>query len=153
MEQFSISIKCECNFCNDWMAFASWYSISKRIPGCVVTLQLNLNKPIFRWANRVGVRTSKKVLGSFVIEPTVIAVRDFDGCLDIVSSKSDIQKTFVDYKEGCGNFNLLKWIDTEKVPFNKAIMRFGTYDLTVNEMAVLNVWEKCHHVYQVAGVA
>jgi hypothetical protein len=153
MEQLSISIKCNSNFCHDWMAFASWYSINKKIPNCSIYLQLNLDKPIFRWANRVGVKISKKAIGNFVIDPTVMAVRDFDGCFDIVSSKSDIQKVFVDYKDGCGNFNLSKWIHTNDVPFYKAIMKFGTYNLTVNEIAILNIWEKCHHIYQVTGVA
>lgn len=153
MEQvdFSIGIKCECNFCHDWMAFASWYSIRKKIPNCTILLELNLDKPLFRWANRVGVKISKKRVAKFTIDSTTMAVRDFYGNMEISSSKSDVQTTFVDYKEGCGNFNLAKWINTEQLPFYKALSRFGTSNLTVNEVAILNIWEKCHHLYQFAG--
>lgn len=148
-----ITICCDCNFCHEWMAFASYYSIKKRIPDCEVSLQLRLTKPIFRWADRLRVKIIKNSSSSFKIPPTVMAVRDFSGDLKISSSKSNIQTTFVDYSEGCGNFVVDKWINTSKVPFFKATRRFGDSNLTINEMAILTVWEQCHHVYQSAGGA
>jgi hypothetical protein len=153
LKGFTVAIKCECNPCHEWMAFASWYSIKKRIPDYNVLLELNLTKPLFRWANRLGVRISKKCNADFKIEPTVIAARDFYGNMEISSSKSNNQTTFVDYKDGCGNFVVDEWINNSKVPFFRAVRRFGNGNLTVNEMAILTVWEQCHHVYLSAGGA
>lgn len=150
-KDLSISICCNCNPCHDWMAFASWYSIKKHLPDTKVFLELNLNQPIFRWANKLGVRISRKTESILKIQPTVMAVRDFDGNLNISSSKSNIQSTFIDYSEGCGNFVADKWIHTSKIPFFKAIKKFGNLNLTVNEVAVLTIWEKCHYLYLSAG--
>lgn len=154
MEQsdLSIAIKCECNPCHDWMAFASWYSIKKRLPDSPVFLELRLDKPIFRWANRFGIKILRKTSCTLTIDSSVMAVRDFNGSFEIASSKSDDQSTFVNYRDGCGNFNLSEWINKEQDPFYRALLRFGTYNLTVNEMAILTFWEQCHHVYQSAGV-
>lgn len=148
-----ITISCDCNQCHNWMAFASWYSIKKIIPDCEISLKLNLNKPLFRWTNIFGVRVSKNSSFQLEIPPTVMAVRDFDGNFNISSSKSNTQTTFVDYADGCGFFVVDKWINSKDVPFFKAIRRFGNSNLTVNEMAILTIWEKCHHVYLSAGGA
>lgn len=149
----SIAIQCECNPCCDWMAFASWYSIKKMIPECVVSIETSLKLPIFKWANKFGVKILKSSGAEFKIPATVMAVRDFSGDFRISSSKSNDQTAFVDYKDGCGNFVVDEWINTSKVPFDHAFRRFGAYNnLTVNEMAVLNFWEKCHLLYQSAGV-
>jgi hypothetical protein len=59
----------------------------------------------------------------------------------------------VDYSFGCGNFVVDEWINKSKVPFYKALRRFATNNLTVNEMAILTFWEQCHHVYLSAGGA
>jgi len=148
-----ITICCDCNFCHEWMAFASYYSIKKYLPDCEVSLQVNLNKPIFRWANRLGVKIFKNNSFPFKINPTIMAVRDFYGDLTISPAKSSTQTTFVDYSEGCGNFVVNNWINTSKVPFFKALRRFGNEKLTVNEVAILTIWEKCHYVYLSAGGA
>jgi len=150
-DNLKIAIRCECKPCHEWMAFASWYSLKKRAPDWEVLLEMNLTKPLFRWASRLGVKIVKDALVNLKIDPTVIAVRDFQGSLDIASSKSGMQSMFVDYKYGCGNFVVEEWIDKAVVPFQKALKRFGTSNLTVNEMAVLAVWEQCHNVYLYAG--
>jgi hypothetical protein len=133
------------------MAFASWYSLRKRLPDWEVVLELNLDKPLFQWASRLGVKISKQAGSEIKIGPTVVAVRDFEGNFDIASSKSSIQSMLVDYSEGCGNFVLKEWIDRSDIPFYRALKRFGTSRLTVNEMAVLNLWEQCNNVYLHAG--
>jgi hypothetical protein len=150
-KDLKITISCECNQCHDWMAFASWYSIKKQIPDCEVSLKLNLIKPIFRWANIFGIRVSKNSSSEFQIPPTVMAVRDFYGDLNISSSKSNEQTTFVDYAAGCGFFVVDKWLNSNDVPFFRALRRFGSGNLTVNEMAILTLWEKCHYVHLSAG--
>lgn len=134
------------------MSFASWYSIRKRLPDCSVTLEVKLSQPMFGWANRAGIRIARKSEAEFKIDPTVMAVRDFKGDLSISSAKSNIQTCFVDYSSDCGNFVVDEWIHKVEVPFQKAFRRFGSYrDLTVNEVAVLEFWEKCHQAYRIMG--
>ena len=137
---------------HDWMAFASWYSINKRLPDCTVEIECRLTVPIFGWARRVDVRISRESDDLFKVGPTVMALRDFDGDLTVSSSKEDTQTTFVDYSEGCGDFVVDNWINRTDVPFVGALKRFGSKNkLTVNEFAILDFWEKCHHVYRSIG--
>ncbi len=144
-------IECKSIQCHDWMAFASWYSIKKRIPDALVSVHVVLDKPLFKWANRVGVKASRIREDGIVLPPTVAAARDFDGSLEISPSKSDRQTCLVDYNEGCGNFVTSEWINKTDIPFEKAVRRFRTQNVTVNEMAILTLWESCHHAYQSVG--
>lgn len=147
----SVAIRCECLPCYDWMAFASWYSFRKWLPDCSVHIELNLDKPLFRWANRLGVKITKEADTQISIPATVMILREFTGDTNIVSSKSDTQASFVDYSYGCGNFVVDKWINSTSVPFFRALKRFGTGNLTVNEMAILSAWERCGQIYQSVG--
>lgn len=149
---FSVAIVCECVPSHDWMAFASWYSIKKRIPDCVVMLETKLSAPMFGWSHRAGVRITRNSDALFKIGPTVMAVRDFSGDLTISRAKSSDYTCFVDYYDGCGDFVVNEWIHRGEVPFQKALRRFGSYrDLTANEVAILDFWDKCHHVYRIMG--
>lgn len=145
----NIAIVCECHPCHDWMAFACWYSLNKRLPDSKVSLECR-HCHLFAWARRIGIPVKPSGNG-FRIAPTVVAVRDFEGDTSVSSSKSDNQTCLVDYSEGCGNFVVSEWINNSKVPFFNAAKRFGTGSLTVNEMAILNVWEQCHNLYLHAG--
>jgi hypothetical protein len=155
----AIIIECEVLECHHWMAFASWYSIQKNMSEATVFLTLNKTnfKSLFGWASRCGVRIFKnqfKIEKPFIkkISPSVMAVREFNGeDLNISSSKTDITTTFVDYKFGCGNFVLDKWINSKESPFEKALKRFSTYDINVNELAILNIWEQCFISYRALG--
>lgn len=144
-------IECKSTQCHDWMAFASWYSIKKRIPDAIVSVHVVLDKPLFKWANRVGVKASRISEGGICLPPTVVAIRDFDGSLEISSSKSDHQTCLVDCEVGCGNFVASEWINKTDIPFEKAARRFRTQNMTVNEVAILSFWESCHNVYQSVG--
>jgi hypothetical protein len=134
------------------MSFASWYSIKKRLPDCPVILEVKLSASMFGWANRANVRITRKSDALFKIRPTVMSVRDFVGDLAVSRAKSSDQTCFVDYAEGCGDFVVDEWIHRDEVPFQKALRRFGSYrDLTVNEVAILEFWDKCHQVYRTMG--
>ena len=85
------------------------------------------------------------------ILPTTMMLREFTGNTEPASSKSDIQSSFIDYSDGCGNFILDKWINNNQVPFRRALRRFGTPNLTVNEVAILNFWERCGGIYKSVG--
>lgn len=132
------------------MAFACWYSIRKFIPNCTVSVEVSLDKPLFRWASILGLL--RRGLGTHRISPTVIAVRDFSGDWSVSSSKSDSMTCLVDYSEGCGNFTVDKWINSRHAPFDRSFRRFATSEMTANEAAVLKVWEKCYDLYRSVGV-
>jgi len=132
------------------MAFASWYSFRKALPDCRVVVSVDLDKPLFRWASVFGALVHRRE-ADFRFPPTVLAVRDFEGDWGVSSSKSDEQKFLVDYSGGCGNFVVDKWINTNDVPFGGALKRFGTSNMTVNEVAVLKFWERCNDLYRSVG--
>ena len=116
------------------------------------------DKQLFGWASKCKVpfyskknkiEINKKNVK--IIQPTVMAVRFFDNDLSIVSSKSEIMKTLVDYKFGCGSFELNKWINVKNNPFQNCIKRFYIDDITCNELAILNLWQRCYYVYTNLG--
>lgn len=150
-------VECEPNFCNNWMAFVSWYSIHKNISDAQVFLAVPFMDLFYNWSNNVGVRIFRKQFNIErpvikIIRPSVMAVREFSGDLDIVSSKTDISSCLVDYKYGCGKFTLDKWANLMQVPFDDALKRFSTIDLTTNEFAILNIWEQASFAYkQIVG--
>jgi len=146
-----ISIACRCVPCHDWMAFASWYSFRKAVPDCKVFIDVGLDRPLFRWASVFG-SLGRPKSPDFRFAPTVLAAREFEGDWGVASSKSSDQRFLVDYSEGCGDFVVEEWINSNQVPFHGAFKRFGTPDMTVNETAVLRLWEKCNDLYRSVGV-
>lgn len=154
----AIIIECDIVECHHWMSFASWYSIQKNISDASVFLTLNGTnyKRLFGWASRCGVRVFRnqfKIEKPIIkkISPSVMAVRGLTENLNISSSKTDIMSTFIDYKFGCGNFVLDNWINNKESPFEKALKRFSTYELNVNELAILGMWEQCYISYRALG--
>ena len=152
-----IIIECEPSFHDNWMSFASWYSIQKKISDAQVLLTTNFMGNFFGWANRCNVKIYRyqfKIERPIIkrIKPSVMAVREFSDSLDIVSSKTDIPGTFVDYRFGCGNFDLGAWTNSKKPPFDNALKNFSTINLTINEYAILDTWEQCCSAYkQIVG--
>lgn len=146
----ALVIECKCIPCHDWMAFASWYSIKKVLPDLDIRIDVNIDRPIFRWSRVLPVPEDKRDIMR-VLSPTVMAVRDFEGDWSISSSKSNSQTCFVDYSDGCGNFVVGEWINSDRVPFHRALKRFGTANMTVNEVAILKLWEKCNDLYRFVG--
>ena len=156
-KDLAIIIECDVTKCHHWMAFASWYSIQKKISDSQVYLILkNYNsKGLFGWTSRCGVRIFRNQFKIDrpivkVIQPSIMAIRELIN-LEIASSKSDVMATFVDYKFGCGSFVLDNWINKSEVPFENALKKFSTYDLNVNELAILNLWEQCDISYKALG--
>ncbi len=113
---------------------------------------VDLDRPIFRWVPILSSRFRGEKDGDFVVPPTVMAVRDFQDDWSVSSSKSDRQTCLVDYSSGCGNFVVDKWINKSQHPFHNATRRFGTSAMTVNEVAVLKMWERCEAVHRATGV-
>jgi hypothetical protein len=144
------------------MSFASWYSIFKNIPDAAVAVCLIRGKPVvdsFIWPYKckvsffqckedadpfecVNFGERKKIS----LNSSVVAVRSYEGNLDISSTKSDELTTFVDYSEGCGNFVMSEWINRLDAPFGKTVM-LKNDNMTANEIAVFKLWERMHSFY------
>lgn len=152
-ERQRIVIECKCMPCHDWMAFAAWYSFRKMMPEIEVCVDVTLDKPLFRWLHIFSSKRKDSPLHrDIVFPPTVMAVRDFAGDWDVSPCNSNFQTCLVDYSEGFGNFVVAEWINKDQHPFHRALRRFGTANMTVNEVAVLKIWERCEVLYRSAGV-
>ena len=112
---------------------------------------VDIERPIFRWVYRLSSVSKVPREGDLVLSPTVVAVRDFIGDWSVSSAVDTKQTCFVDYSSGCGNFRAEDWINKNQHPFHKATLKFGTSRLTVNELAVLKLWENCESLYRAAG--
>jgi hypothetical protein len=164
-DNLSIIIACEHLLHHNWMSFASWYSISKKLPDAHVTIGLIRGCPkveLFSWPGRYGVQLiqhQKKVspldlLDSsrkkICISPSVMALRDYnENFLGPVEAKSQELTTFVDYFTGCGSFVMSEWINKLMSPFDGAVRAFAASDMTANEIAVLKVWDRIASLHAV----
>lgn len=149
-----IVISCDETKCHDWMAFAAWYSINKNLPDAEVTLVVNRGPTVyFNWANKCQVpiirknKATKLVCNDLVLPPYIAAVRNEEE-IGPISSKSNNYATIVNYEEGCGSFVTSDWINRNDVPFRKAMKRFTTETMTVNEVAILSLWDRLDSVYK-----
>jgi hypothetical protein len=164
-EGLDILIKCESTYLQNWMVFACWYSISVNLPdanvviGCDRSLQSRI---LFEWPNRcsvnffqcnddsdfVSIAFGRKFISSktpIILPPHTMAVREYDqDNIGPIDAKSNERATFVHYHEGCGKFVASEWIDRFVMPFEGAIRRFGSDGLSINEIAILRLWERMH---------
>lgn len=132
------------------MGFASWYSFRKALPDAEVWVEVELDKPLFRWAHVLNA-LGRRHEADLRFPPSVVVARDFDGDWCASPAKSNDHGSLVDYSGGCGKFVVDKWINNGRVPFHGAIGRFGTPEMTANEAAVLRLWERCDDVYRAVG--
>lgn len=138
---------------------ASWYSIRKNLPDASVKIACYRSAPkvqLFDWTRRFQVDFSfhKEELETpkdgIIIPSTTMAIRSWDQKhIGPVDSKSDIYATFVDCELGCGKFVAASWIDKSSNPFHRAMKRYSTDELTVNELCILKLWEKVAPLDQV----
>lgn len=148
----TIGIDCEYRRHHHWMAFASWYSISKNLPDAKVSIfcERGIDKyHLFNWTHKISVPFSfnkKKV--DLIIPPSVMAIRHYiPENLGPYNVKSEEFSTFVDYREGVGRFKLDRWIDNMRSPFYRKLSVLHNSDMTVNELKVLNLWENLFSIY------
>jgi len=157
-------IMCDQSAVHDWMSFASWYSISKNLPDAEVVVAVRRTAvggtPMnaFCWPNKCGIRKVqyKKTLPKFdgeILEilPSVMAVRTYGENVGPSPAKSSEQTTLVDYSDGCGSFVAKEWIDKVLLPFPRATIRWATDKMSVNETALLELWQKCGPLYEALG--
>tara|TARA_Y100000034_G_scaffold40932_1_gene50381 strand:- start:1912 stop:2457 length:546 start_codon:yes stop_codon:yes gene_type:complete len=169
-KNLSIFINCQYTPEHDWMAYASWYSISKNIPDAEVGLlveKTGITRYLFGWTYQCRVcrvAPPEFTAPTLFIDADVMAVRPLDDVwltkLDDVTTlkldnfyglcseaKSSDVTTFVTYKGGCGNFVLPEWIDKERCPFAYAQDFLGSD--TSNEQKVFDLWMRANLTYSV----
>ena len=159
----TVLISCNYDPHEDWMVFASWYSIFKNLPDAAIKiacLRANPFSEFFNWTTRCqvpfiqysekdkNVKELFQIEDALVIKPDVMAVWHYDAmAVGPASSKSDENSTFVSYLDGCGKFVLGEWINTmRKSPFSMTSKLYAD-DLTLNEYRILKLWEKCTITY------
>jgi hypothetical protein len=157
-KDLAIIINCDSTPSHGWMSFASFYSIYKKMSDAQVFIKLDSMNIFFSWAPTLGVKLYRKQFkidrpNIKIIRPSVMAVREISDNLDIVSSKTNLPGCFVDYRYGCGNFNLEKWSNSTKAPFENPFKNFSTIDITVNEYAILDLWQQSFSLYRQLGGA
>lgn len=150
----SVIIDCPGNSADNWMAYACWYSISKNLPEAIPIIRYNRSKlatSMFTWAYRCKVLIRPDIDEAYaggqflmkVVPVWTIAVRMYDkencGPVDV---KSVDATTFVSYGNECGKFIVSQWINRMESPLHNAIQRFSSLDMTVNEIKVLEWWQK-----------
>ena len=155
-EGLSIVIDCEYIPLHNWMAFASWYSISKNLPDAKVTIACKRTMPIqevFVWPKKCNINFfmhngNMQYNDILKIKPSVMAIRSYDeNCIGPIDVKSNDLTTFVDYSNGVGMFVIATWIDSSRPPFDNAVTRFGSDDMTINELKILQVWQQLFGLY------
>jgi hypothetical protein len=169
-DNLQVIITAEYNYFNDWMAFASWYSLSKNVPDAAVTVACKppdvIKKQVFSWPKKCGVPFvfTDEPQGkepALVMPCGIMAIREFDQSTvdyfnvhpwakpenEICSQpQEDRFLPFVDPRGGFGNFVVSDWIDTLECPFPWAD-RFMTHSAGANEVRILKLWKQLAQVY------
>jgi hypothetical protein len=146
-----ITIKCKYTSQQDWMSFASWYSINKNLPDAKVFLFCEKEgvpkRQYFFWPKKCGIELVKQFKG-LVINADVMAVRTYNAKkLGPIDCRKNDVVTFVSYLNGCGSFVLSEGIDNGKHLFPKSVKKFLTDDMSVNELKILKIWEQLADLY------
>lgn len=156
----TVLIDCEATGKDNFLAFASWYSLFKNLPDAKIIIACQrprmLEKDVFTWVRRINVSFfyyRKKPDAQIVIPPDILCLgplneeilKDVNEGKNIerfiIAAKSQDHAVFCSIKEGCGSFVPDGWIHKEYPPFDKFdILSKG--ELTTNEKKVFKLWEK-----------
>ena len=165
----TVLINCEATGADNFLAFASWYSLRMNLPdadGVIacrrpdeVTMDVfpwvyRLNLPFFYYRKSLPISETGKIV--LMMSPDVLclsplndlilrAVNSGDHFFDVanfcLSAKNPSHAVFCSVSEGCGAFVPAKWIDKGGHPFGKADFYSKGY-LTVNEKKVFSIWKR-----------
>lgn len=152
-DNLNILIKVKYNFQHDWMAFASWYSISKNLPDSKVKIicerKIGIHN-VFNWPKKCKVDFSFSSTTNFdnYIEIPVHSMALF-GYLEnnfgpVEANSTNENYTFCSYLNGCGNFNLKTFENTCPFSYFSSLL---SDELTINELRILKIWDKAYKAY------
>lgn len=170
MENFnpSVVITTQQSNHNEWMAFASWRSVNKLMPGSKIASVFPRSHKAnhFLWMNRVSLpyltygwemtqaRAIENLISAHIITPNVLVIKDtmmvvkplklqpWEGVK--TAEELDLigeDKPVADYTE-CGKFKLNEWVEKEKRhPFHRTASLVSK-NRTVNEQRVFQIWRR-----------
>ena len=145
MKEYFFLIECDESNYNYWMVFACWYSINLNVPNSKIYLNKKNN---WKWTQKIQINyLNNNKINDFdlVLSPSTVAVRPIENNeITISSSKSNVFSNFVENKYGSGKLNLNSFIP----PFDNVLKKYLKEDMTVNEKAVLNIFQKCSNLYK-----
>lgn len=157
----SFWINCKYTVMDHWMAYICFYALRKSMPDSWIGIKCKkVGRPVeslcclFGWPVKLDYpfkyvkeheleHQAKDNL--FIINCTTLAVRSWDG-FEISHVSSDKPTTFVDIKDGWGNFKPEYWIDRMEAPFDR-IDSFLKPEMSVNERKVAELWKKAKITY------
>lgn len=164
----TVVIQCEANGADNFLAFASWYSLTKNLPDAEVIIvcqrPTEIEMDVFPWVYRVKVpffyyqktfpvfKTKNKVL---TITPDIMCLGSLDKMtIDKINANEDfvVKATnpepaiFCSLKDGCGSFVPANWIHKRGHPFDKADVYLKGIS-TINEKKVFLIWKKLCPMY------
>jgi hypothetical protein len=145
---------------NDWLAFASWYSVHRFLPEAKVfcSVKPSLEHNLFVWAFRCGARRFHKLdtkVPTLVMKSTCMITGELPNLDDICCGKfkdGAFYKHYpccpqpqdlnfpIGYQNKCGSFNIDEW-KKETPPFQEAA-RFQTDNMEVTERRIINLWSQ-----------
>lgn len=167
-EKLNIVISCEHLYSHDWLAFVSWYSITRFLPDCKVHISCRRKNNVgqfFSWTKKVNINfiLNKEVdLDNVLcIKPWIFAVREIDeehlnlinfhdskSCLGAICSpiKDDCFKPFVDCELGLGKFVLSEWINRVECPLSN-MDKYMSLEVNFNEIRILSMMKQLAPLY------
>lgn len=171
----TVLISCEATGADNFLAFASWYSLTKNLPDAQIVIAcrrpLHPSMDVFPWVYRLQVPffyhqkdcPDIKVGDSpiLMIPADTMCLQPLDDDLLMRLSRSDLivdghdlclpAKTFdpvvfCSLRDGCGLFVPSKWLHKGGHPFRRTdLYEKGT--LTLNEKRVFSLWKKLCPLY------
>lgn len=148
-----VLIKCEYINHHDWMAFFTWYSINQNLPDAKVCVLCKrgyyADQPLFSWSYKCKVpflqykdvyhtEDISKDIKIIELTPEVVCIDVLKNDFNIYQVKEEVDCTFVNYFNRCGNFIGPEWIIKNKNIF-KNINECYSDNITLNENKVLNL--------------
>lgn len=155
-EGLVVFISCKPTLTDNWLSFASWYSVKKFLPDAQIYLvgeSQEQERMSFGWVYRSklpfvrsGIAEAEKLIQGekVVIKAGTIAVREYLSG-QVIPAKSLDTATFVDASQECGSLVISQW-NRPYPPFRKAT-KFITETATPNERKVLSLWEESINLY------
>lgn len=134
---------------DSWKLFILWRSCAYFLPDAdfiIAWKKSDMFMPdwIRKCKIKLGITSGENVL---VVPASCAAIRKYkeEDALGPVDIKSDTHACLVFYEGSVGT-----WKETKKFffPCDKAVMRYGRTELTVNEYRLLNIWERYSLIYR-----
>lgn len=148
----------------NWMSYVLWRSLAFYLPDAQVILAkkhneqvahvlnwniaIKLPERIYSDINKIKCNTAKKL----VLSPNYLCVRALENeeftCGDVKDNKF---YNFVNYNKGVGKLSFQKMLSMHRPPLDRALSKWHTFGMSLNERAVLTFWQQAAKLYNLIG--